>query len=77
MGVIRDTKMAEMDMVDLIRWAARRNDCFFLRVKNNGEWETGWGDAAGEATVRADTAMASLRALYVKYHAYPVNSHKR
>lgn len=56
-----------MKMAELIQWGAERNNRFFLRVKSNGEWEAGWGDAAGETTMRADTAIASLRALHTKY----------
>ncbi len=54
-------------MAELIQWAAEYQPRFFLRVKGNGEWEAGWGYAAGEATVRADTAIATLRQLYTKY----------
>ena len=58
-----------MKMAELIQWAAERqpHSPFFLRVKSNGEWEAGWGRAGGETTVRADTAIATLRALHAKY----------
>ena len=56
-----------MKMADLVQWACERDIRFFLRVKSNGEWEAGWGDAGGVATVRAYTAIATLRELHRKY----------
>jgi hypothetical protein len=56
-----------MKMAELIQWGAERDARFFLRAKNNGEWEAGWGEAAGDKTVRADTAIATLRELHRVY----------
>ena len=52
-----------MRLARLIKWAAQRRASFFIRQKSNGEWEAGWGQASGEWTVRADTAIAAMRAL--------------
>ena len=62
-----------MNMAELIQWGSEENNRFFLRCKSNGEWETGWGDIAGEMTVRADTIIASLRELHRKYSVADVS----
>lgn len=36
---------------------------FFVRQKSNGEWEAGYGQAAGENSVRADYLLPALQAL--------------
>lgn len=56
-----------MNIADLLQWACERDVGFFLRHKSNYEWEAGWGIAAGLKTVRADTAIAALRALRADY----------
>lgn len=65
--MISDYSENVMKMAELIQWGAERDKRFFLRVKGNGEWEAGWGDAGGGSTVRADTAIATLRQLHRKY----------
>jgi len=54
-----------LELARLIKWAHARRAQFFLRAKSNEEWEAGWGDAAGPLTVRADTALAAMKALYI------------
>lgn len=66
-AIVARTVWYVMKMADLVQWGAERNNRFFLRAKSNGEWEAGWGDAAGESSVRADTAIAALRVLHNKY----------